>query len=159
MLCISGCKLLFDMAKLPCLLHHHQIRRTFSHAIMTSKCSTKLIWCRSKVSRLSHRRLTGLSVSHQQEQTLQELTTMRWQPARRSVSVQSMQLQLLCALLPDLRNLFQVNRQNMEDVNAEASGTLALSNPQQVWCRLAKVDAQHVCSSVKHMCPGSTHDS
>ena len=70
-----------------------------------------------------------------------------------------MQLQLLCALLPDLRNLFQVNRQNMEDVNAEASGTLALSNPQQVWCRLAKVDAQHVCSSVKHMCPGSTHDS
>ncbi len=76
-----------------------------------------------------------------------------------------MQLRLLCVLPPDLRKLFQVDHQNMEDTHAEASGTSALgfpwglSNPQQLWCSLAEVDAQHVCSSVKYMCPGSKHDS
>ena len=147
------------MAKLPFLLHHHQILTTFSHTVLTSKCSTKLTYCRSKVSRLSHRRLTGLSTRPQQVQMLQEVTAVRWQPARRSVLVQSMQLRLLCALPPDLRNLFQVEHQNVEDMDAEASESPALSGPQQVWCSPAKVDAQHRCSSVKHMCPGSTHDS
>jgi len=65
-------------------------------------------------------------------------------------------LRLLCALPPDLRNLFQVHHQNMEDIHAEGS---AHSDPQQVWCSLPEEDAHHVCSSVKHMCPGSKHDS
>ena len=43
-----------------------------------------------------------------------------------------MQLRLLCALPPDLRKLFQVHHQSMEDIHAEWSETPALFNPQQV---------------------------